>query len=209
MNKSSRPIKIVPCNKCNQPLKTKSYNSNVWVCKECKRKTINKILRKYYYTHKLKHKEQRNKRNKNYYRKNAMKLKTYGRKYYQKNKDKLIRGVCQLEKYKYHNDPLFKLKKVCRHRLHRAIYNVKVNKFANTKTLIGCDWKQLKEHIENQFSDGMNWDNYGIHGWHIDHIIPCASFDLTKVEEQQKCFHYTNLQPLWAVDNLKKSTKII
>lgn len=51
----------------------------------------------------------------------------------------------------------------------------------------------------------MSWDNFG--EWYIDHIKPCCSFDLTDIEQQKKCFHYTNLQPLWAIDNLKKSGK--
>jgi hypothetical protein len=54
----------------------------------------------------------------------------------------------------------------------------------------------------------MSWGNYGLHGWHVDHIIPCASFDLTDPEQQRQCFHYTNLQPLWAEDNLRKSDKL-
>lgn len=55
----------------------------------------------------------------------------------------------------------------------------------------------------------MSWENYGIRGWHIDHIKPCASFDLSIIEEQKECFHYTNLQPLWWHENLAKSDKII
>jgi hypothetical protein len=55
----------------------------------------------------------------------------------------------------------------------------------------------------------MSWENHGTYGWHIDHIIPCDAFDFTKIEEQKKCFHYTNLQPLWREDNLKKSNKIL
>ena len=54
----------------------------------------------------------------------------------------------------------------------------------------------------------MSWENYGYYGWHIDHIIPCSKFDLSKLEEQKKCFHFTNLQPLWALDNIKKSNKL-
>lgn len=55
----------------------------------------------------------------------------------------------------------------------------------------------------------MNWSNYGRTGWHIDHIIPIASFDFSKKENIEKCFHYSNLQPLWAVDNIRKSNKLI
>lgn len=67
--------------------------------------------------------------------------------------------------------------------------------------------KQLKKHLEIKFTKGMSWENYG--KWHVDHIKPCAKFDLTKESEQRKCFHYTNLQPLWAIDNFKKGANIL
>lgn len=81
------------------------------------------------------------------------------------------------------------------------------NKTSTTLDLIGCDTEELRRHLESQFTKGMNWNNYGINGWHVDHIEPCASFDLTDEDQQKKCFHYTNLQPLWAKDNLRKSNK--
>jgi len=71
--------------------------------------------------------------------------------------------------------------------------------------LVGCSMEQLRKHLEEQFAAGMSWENYG--KWHMDHIKPCASFDLSREAEQHKCFHYTNLQPLWAKDNLRKSAK--
>jgi hypothetical protein len=72
--------------------------------------------------------------------------------------------------------------------------------------MIGCVPKQLKIHIENQFTDNMSWDNYGLFGWHIDHIVPLSS---AKTEEDlYKLCHYTNLQPLWAKDNWSKSNKL-
>ena len=73
--------------------------------------------------------------------------------------------------------------------------------------MLGCSIKDLIIHIEKQFKEGMTWDNHSYNGWHIDHIIPCASFDLSDPEQQKKCFHYTNLQPLWKQDNLSKSDK--
>lgn len=80
------------------------------------------------------------------------------------------------------------------------------SKHTNTMELIGCTIECLKQHLAQQFRPGMSWDNYG--GWHVDHIRPCASFDLTDPEQQKECFHYTNLQPLWAEENLRKGVKI-
>ncbi len=76
---------------------------------------------------------------------------------------------------------------------------------SHTLKLIGCSIEQLKQHLETHFQVGMSWKNYG--KWHIDHIKPCCQFDLSKPKEQLKCFHYTNLQPLWAKDNLIKYKK--
>ena len=82
----------------------------------------------------------------------------------------------------------------------------KAIKSGKTEELIGTTTAELKKHLEKQFEKGMAWKNYG--QWHVDHRIPCASFDLTKPEEQKKAFHYTNLQPLWAKDNMRKGVKI-
>ncbi len=76
-----------------------------------------------------------------------------------------------------------------------------------TTDLIGCTVDELRQHLEARFTDDMSWDNYGRDGWHIDHIRPCASFDLTDPKQQRQCFHYTNLQPLWAADNIRKGAK--
>jgi len=73
--------------------------------------------------------------------------------------------------------------------------------------LIGCSPEFLKEYLEQKFTEGMSWENYGLYGWHIDHVIPLSSVDTE--EEIYKLCHYTNLQPLWAEENLKKSNKIL
>jgi hypothetical protein len=70
--------------------------------------------------------------------------------------------------------------------------------------LVGCPTDVLIAHLESKFKPGMNWGNHGLKGWHIDHIKPVSSFDLTDMEQAKECFHYTNLQPLWATENLKK-----
>lgn len=80
-------------------------------------------------------------------------------------------------------------------------------KRGSTMSLTGCTVAELRQHLESQFVDDMSWDNYGRNGWHVDHIRPCASFDLSDPEQQRQCFHYTNLQPLWATDNIRKKDK--
>jgi len=117
-----------------------------------------------------------------------------------KNKDKV--NARNREKYK---DPVHKTKKNLRRRI---LHVLKDNtKSASTMELLGCSMEEFVSYMENKFLEGMSWDNHGVHGWHIDHIKPCASFDLTDPEQQKLCFHYSNLQPLWAKDNLKKSNK--
>ena len=82
------------------------------------------------------------------------------------------------------------------------------NKAASTVTLLGCSLEDFKKYLEARFLPGMSWENHGVKGWHIDHIIPCAAFDLTDPEQQKICFSYKNLQPLWAADNIRKSDSI-
>ena len=94
-----------------------------------------------------------------------------------------------------------------RARLRAAIKANKATKSFRTMELVGCTIKELKIHLESKFLKGMNWKNYG--KWHIDHHTPVVEFNLSKIEEQKKCFHYSNLQPLWATQNLRKGTKKI
>ncbi|MCJ7558637.1 MAG: hypothetical protein MUP90_17215 [Gammaproteobacteria bacterium] len=79
----------------------------------------------------------------------------------------------------------------------------------HTKRLLGCSVDFLKDHLASKFMPGMSFDNYGVKGWHIDHVTPCAAFDLTNSDEQMRCFHFSNLQPLWAMDNHRKGARIL
>lgn len=80
-------------------------------------------------------------------------------------------------------------------------------KSARTMELVGCSLMELRNWLTMQFTEGMTWVNYGRFGWHIDHVKPCAMFDLTDPDQQTKCFHYTNLQPMWWNDNISKGAK--
>ena len=144
-----------------------------------------------------KRKQQSKLRTKKFHENNPNKLSEYNKKYRERyNKWK---------NNKYKNNLNFKLQKLLRDRLYHALAsNVKSQ---HTMELLGCSTEQLKVHIESQFKDGMGWDNWSIKGWHIDHIRPCSSFDLSDPVQQKQCFHYSNLQPLWASENLKKNNK--
>ena len=164
---------------------------------------------------------------------NAAKISAYNKEYAVKNKEKIdekrsLRRVKNKDKYdakrkewilsnkneiriynqkysakRYHSDPIYKLKLTIRNRARLALKGI--YKCSKTELLLGCSYEQFKEYIQNKFVNGMNWDN--MEKWHIDHIKPLSSFDLANIEQQKIAFHYTNHQPLWAIDNLKKGAK--
>ena len=74
---------------------------------------------------------------------------------------------------------------------------------------LGCTIPELKEYLESKFKEGMTWDNWTTDGWHIDHVIPLASFDLSSEEEFKRAVHHTNLQPLWALENVQKGASVV
>jgi len=95
--------------------------------------------------------------------------------------------------------------------IRSRIYDYLKHDYSSIKTeeLLGITMKELKVYLEKQFKVGMTWDNYGFYGWHADHIRPLCSFDFAKSEERKKAFHYTNLQPLWAKENMSKGGKYL
>jgi len=129
--------------------------------------------------------------------------KTYGEKNYKINKDKI----------KLYNDNRlktninYKLSKNLRARLNRAIKNNQ--KSGSAVKDLGCSISELKTYLESKFLPNMTWENYGLYGWHIDHITPLSSFDLTDRKQLLEACHYTNLQPLWATDNLTKGDRLV
>lgn len=153
-----------------------------------------------------------------HYRRDKTKLRKYNKDYrerhpererlrkqkqYKENKDSIIVRQIQYHKEKRLNDPLFRFKNSVRQRVYIGFKRKGYSKTSKTAQILGCDWEKAKAHIENKFTDGMSWDNYG--EWEIDHIKPLA---LGKSEAALlKLNHYTNLQPLWKSDNRRKWCK--
>lgn len=144
-------------------------------------------------------------RNKRYLEQNKDQVESRRKEYRAENKLKITEAKRKRSLERRKTDLSYRLTLNLRRRVKSALGGK--NKSKATLDLLGCSVESLRTHLESKFTKGMTWTNYG--KWHIDHIKPCASFDLTKPEEQSKCFNYLNLQPLWAVDNLKKHKKII
>lgn len=188
--------------------------------KENKKKTLQR-QKKYKDKHKEKlriQKKQHYEENKEHFQRKARKhhknnleyYKNYMKYYRDNNKEKIAKYDKEYRINRMKNDISFKLLCNLRSRIIKALKGK--NKSLSTMMLIGCEIDYLMYHIQEQFTNGMSWDNHGrgwngAKEWHIDHKLPCASFDLSILSEQRKCFHFSNLQPLWAIDNLKKGSK--
>lgn len=116
------------------------------------------------------------------------------------------------QKKKAEQDPSFAEYRRIMARMQRAmrkhLAGRRVTNASRIVQLLGCDWLHFVAHIEAQFQPGMTWQNHGHSGWHFDHIVPLSSFDLTDEEQLKKGCHYTNVQPLWAADNIRKGGKV-
>ena len=148
--------------------------------------------------------------------KNKINLILQKKMYYLKYKKDIIRKSIEGRKRLLKKNPSFRALDSCRKRIGHVFRSLnkcngnKIIKMARTYELLGCSKSELISWIENKFKPGMSWENYGLYGWHIDHIIPCIFFkDFTKIETQKACFNYKNLQPLWADENLSKGSKLI
>ena len=187
-------------NECNRRYRLKNKE---WISKK------NKIYRE-------KNKELIAKTDKIYKEKNKEWIRKKDKIYREKNKELIAKRakVCNSKRkelrnkqrtIRRQNDPNYKLLETLRKRMWDALKGN--NKSARTMELIGCTVEELWSHVEKNFKSGMTKENHGL--WHLDHIMPCCKFDLTDPVQQRECFHYTNLQPLWAYDNYSKGKKII
>lgn len=134
------------------------------------------------------------------YQGNADIIKERRRKYYHKNKQKVVDSITAYQKNKFETDPIWKLRRNARSRIASVIKKEKCS-----CEYLGCSWLELKNHIEKQFQEGMTWENYGLYTWHVDHIVPLAN--ATTKEEMIPLLHFSNLQPMWAKENLRKGAR--
>lgn len=168
-------------------------------------------VKKYY----IKNKEKILQLKKEYRFKNSKKIKLKDKKRYNKNKAKILKQkklyfaknktkIASSIKIRYHTDINYRLGMNLRNRLRQAIN--KNYKSGSAVRDLGCSIDKLKLWLEMHFEEGMSWDNQGL--WHIDHKVPLSKFDLTDRKQLLEAVHFTNLQPMWAEDNLSKGDRI-
>tara|TARA_A100001391_G_C5011524_1_gene263375 strand:- start:96 stop:947 length:852 start_codon:yes stop_codon:yes gene_type:complete len=126
-------------------------------------------------------------------------------------KEKILKNQREWDRKQKATNPAYKIKYNIKSRLGLLLKKQKITKRERTVDYIGCSFEEFKNHLEKQFQPGMSWENRT--EWHIDHIIPVnyfvKNFDFSDINVQKKCWHYTNLRPLWKFDNLSKGTKIL
>lgn len=222
-------MEVKVCKKCliEKPLETFTYrkDNNYYEsrCNEC----VKEYQKEYYLKNKKKLLKNSNSyysenvekvldRSKDYRDNNVEKIKQRKREYHINNREKINEKVktwrennksrrVQYEKYKRNSDVIYALRVNIRNRIKVYLKKCDITKKSKTFDIVGCTPVYLKEYLEKRFKKGMSWENRK--EWHIDHIIPLSS---AKTEEEiYKLCHYTNLQPLWEKDNLRKGNKII
>ena len=208
------------CSKCNQDKeysnfykKTSSKDGYGPICKECRTQynaDSKDLTQQYYKENKEKYQES----SKKYYKNNKEKVNNKSIKWQNKNplKSKQTQKKWHKNNREYHkiwrknkwdNDPNFKLRILLGNRLNEVLKKNKTYKSSNIIELLDCSLDEVKNHLQQQFKKEMNWGNHGTI-WEIDHIIPCARFNMALVEEQKKCFHFSNLQPLFKTTEISK-----
>ena len=206
-HKIENNIEMKHCPTCNSWKELKEYNkqSSSWdnlarMCRNCNCEYKNN-KRKNDENYKQSDILYKQKYNESGRRKKVSKLR------YAAKKDDIIKKCVAYNKKKYNTDPYFKAVSCMRTRVSKLLKLKNADKFNKFYEYLGCTKQEFIKYFQQKFKEGMTWENHG--EWHIDHIKPCASFNLLDEEEQKKCFHYTNLQPLWASENLSKGCKFI
>lgn len=186
-------------------------------CKDCVKKHRNEN-KEYFKRYNRKNKEKIKDQQKQYREKNKEKISKWLKEYYNANKERLSEQKRQYrlknkekrnqyERQKNIEDPFYKFKNSVKKLISHTFKNNKLNKPSKTEEILGCTIHEFRCYIESKFEKGMTFKNHTTNGWHLDHIIPISS--AKNEDDVVRLNHYTNFQPLWAEDNLKKSNKII
>jgi len=132
-------------------------------------------------------------------------IKRLNKQYFEQNKERILKRKQKQKAKKYHNDPMFRLNNAISANMRGSLRRKKAGK--HWEDLVGYTLFDLKKHLELQFKDDMNWQNYG--SWQIDHIIPQSWWKFKKCEDPEfkQCWALANLQPLWKEDNLRKGNR--
>jgi hypothetical protein len=172
--------------------------------REINKEEINKKTRNKYNENKDKERERKKRYRENNKEKERLRIK----KWYEENKEKVIERSSKYERNRRLTDTLFKFKKNVRSLVRDSFKRGSIDFMKNTKTeeILGCSIKEFRDYIEYKFTEGMTFENHGLNGWHLDHIIPL--FTAKTEEDVIRLNHYTNFQPLWAKDNLRKGSKL-
>lgn len=154
-------------------------------------------------------KEYLSNKSKIWYEQNKEHRKQYLKEYREKNIDKIREIKRTYERTRKANDPLYKLISNFRTAIYQVLKENNVDKNGHYFEILKYSPDELISHLENQFKDGMTWDNYG--EWHVDHILPITSFNIQEIGDNEfmKCWSLNNLQPMWGEENIKKSNKIL
>lgn len=161
------------------------------------------------YESKLETKEKKKNNHKKWSEGKQEHLKEYHQKWRDKNIDSHREYRRNYEKTRKHNDPIYKLIANFRTAIYTVLKENNMNKYGHYFVVLKYSPEELVAHLENQFTEGMEWDNYGI--WHVDHRLPITSFNIQEMgdEEFMRCWSLDNLQPMWSIDNIRKSNKIL
>lgn len=197
------------CNRCKQELETSCFHKNkafpdglAHYCKPCRNQYYKDSPSAQAYNKKypIEQREKRRATVRKSYEKNKIKISNRRRERYRLNKEKHA-----LKERKRRENIQYKIKSNVSRRIRSYFKKWKFN--LKTTDILGCSAEFFKNYIESKFKDGMSWNNYGMYGWHLDHIKPCVCFDLTDEKQLRECFHYSNFQPLWASENISKGSQ--
>jgi hypothetical protein len=193
-------MKSIVCNKCGIVFEKISTR---YMCKDCNKEYNIKNKKHIKEYNKNRYENNRSEiinKIKTYHFNNKEKIKEYTKIWFKDNKH----HINEYNRKKYNSNIEFKIKLSLRNSLLKKLKYKNTEKIISSLDLLGCSVQDFKLHLEKQFLPEMNWENHG-DIWEIDHIKPCASFNLIDINQQKECFHYTNMQPLFKTTEIAKS----